>query len=274
MTIQPSEPKHLYIDETEPRLHVADWGGSGPPVLLLHGLTGRSTGWGDVARQLGLHFRPVALDLRGHGESGRPVSGYNPEALASDVLRVLDALDIRRAHLIGHSLGGRIAFDFAAAFPQRVERLIIEEAHPAPYEGAGSAYAQRMAALSVRRPDREAWAAYLMTTRGESSARWYLQSLDAVDDEGVAHWAFSPASIVAMAQQSLEAAAWTAFSAVKCPVLLLIGEHSDRDVDRHVVRMKAVQPDLKVRTIAGTGHWIHGDAPHEYVTLVEDFFRY
>lgn len=66
-----------------------------------------------------------------------------------------------------------------------MDRLIIEEAHPAPISGMGEAYAARMSDLSKeRRPDRAAWAAYLESTRGASSARSYLQSLEAVDEQG------------------------------------------------------------------------------------------
>lgn len=268
-----SEPVCLDLNETEPRLNILDWGGSGPPILLLHGLTGRSTGWREVAVRLHPKFRPVAMDLRGHGGSGRPDSGYDMQTLAGDALRVLDALGIERVHLIGHSLGGRIAFAFAAAFPQRVERLVIEEAHPAPYSGAGEAYTRRTAELLTRFPDRQAWANHLRATRGESSSRWYLQSLDGVDSEGAPRWAFSAKSVVMAAQESMETDSWGVFSAVVAPMLLLVGEHSDRDIGRYVERMKAVQGGMEVVTVTGTEHWIHGAAPDRYTALVEDFLR-
>lgn len=99
LTSSSPAPEHLYLRDADPWLHVVDWGGAGPPILLLHGLSGRATGWGATALHLRRHFRPIALDLRGHGESGKPSSGYDLETFSHDVLRVLDALHLERAHL-------------------------------------------------------------------------------------------------------------------------------------------------------------------------------
>ena len=75
------------------------------------------------------------------------------------------------------------------------------------------------------------------------------------------------------AQESMETDSWGVFSAVVAPMLLLVGEHSDRDIGRYVEHMKAVQRGMEVVTVAGAEHWIHGSAPDRYTALVEDFLR-
>ena len=101
-----------------PNIHVLDWGGQGPPAVLLHGgaLTART--WDYVALALRADFRLVALDLRGHGASDW-ADAYPIADFAADVLTVIDGLRIERARLVGMSLGGMTACEFALRHPDR-----------------------------------------------------------------------------------------------------------------------------------------------------------
>lgn len=109
----------------EPRLHLAWWDGDGPPVLLLHGMGAHTHWWDSVAPRLAERCRPVALDLRGHGESGwRPDGKYGPAKFVEDVedARHLQGWD--KFLLVGHSLGARVALDYAAAYPDRLTGVV------------------------------------------------------------------------------------------------------------------------------------------------------
>jgi pimeloyl-ACP methyl ester carboxylesterase len=99
--------------------------GSGPAVLLLHGITDSSATWEGVAPALAEHFTLIAPDLLGHGESATPRGDYSLGAHASGARDVLTALGIERATVVGHSLGGGIAMQFAYQFPERCERLVL-----------------------------------------------------------------------------------------------------------------------------------------------------
>jgi pimeloyl-ACP methyl ester carboxylesterase len=100
-------------------------GGSGPALLLLHGVTNSSETWEGVAPGLAEHFTLIAPDLLGHGESATPRGDYSLGAHASGVRDVLTALGIDRVTVVGHSLGGGIAMQFAYQFPERCERLVL-----------------------------------------------------------------------------------------------------------------------------------------------------
>lgn len=101
-----------------------------PPMVLLHGMGEGAASWEPVLASLaGLGYRAIALDARGHGDSDRPGS-YSYELLRDDVLAVLDALDIHRCVLVGHSMGATTAGLVAAAAPHRVTALILEDAVP------------------------------------------------------------------------------------------------------------------------------------------------
>ena len=100
-------------------------GGSGPALLLLHGVTNSSETWEGVAPALAERFTLIAPDLLGHGESATPRGDYSLGAHASGVRDVLTALGIDRVTVVGHSLGGGIAMQFAYQFPERCERLVL-----------------------------------------------------------------------------------------------------------------------------------------------------
>jgi pimeloyl-ACP methyl ester carboxylesterase len=111
------------------RLEVIDWGGHGPPLVLLAGLGESGHIYNDFAPRLTDRFRVFALTRRGHGLSSRAdTSTYVLDTLAADIGAVLDSLQLNRASLIGHSIAGAEITRFAARFPDRVERLVYLDA--------------------------------------------------------------------------------------------------------------------------------------------------
>ena len=99
--------------------------GDGPVLLLLHGVTNSSQTWEPVAEELAGSFTVIAPDLLGHGESATPRGDYSLGAHASGVRDLLTLLGHERATVVGHSLGGGIAMQFAYQFPERCERLVL-----------------------------------------------------------------------------------------------------------------------------------------------------
>ena len=100
-----------------------------PSVVLLHALGDRAADWHTVESAFAPHFHVVALDLRGHGDSDWPGT-YSFELMRDDVVAVLDVLNLRDVILVGHSMGGIVAYLLAQAQPGRIARLVIEDATP------------------------------------------------------------------------------------------------------------------------------------------------
>jgi pimeloyl-ACP methyl ester carboxylesterase len=113
------------------RLHYQQVG-EGPDLVMIHGITGNLAVWHlGIVPALSQQFRTLTYDLRGHGYSDLTPSGYSPDAMAADLLELLDALEIERPVIIGHSYGADVALYFAAREPQRVSEVIaIESALP------------------------------------------------------------------------------------------------------------------------------------------------
>ncbi|OFJ55352.1 alpha/beta fold hydrolase [Mycolicibacterium grossiae] len=99
--------------------------GSGPAILLIHGIGDNSTTWSTVQTMLAQRFTVIAPDLLGHGKSDKPRADYSVAAYANGMRDLLSVLDVERVTVVGHSLGGGVAMQFAYQFPQLVDRLIL-----------------------------------------------------------------------------------------------------------------------------------------------------
>jgi pimeloyl-ACP methyl ester carboxylesterase len=150
-TTPPAEPasstlsRHVRVVPTIERVEVWLHGqrvnftiaGQGPAVVLIHGVAGRAAQWDQIVRLLAETHTVIAPDLLGHGESAKPRGDYSLGAHASGVRDLLVGLNLERASIVGHSLGGGIAMQFAYQFPERCERLVLvssgglgDEVHP------------------------------------------------------------------------------------------------------------------------------------------------
>ena len=117
-----------FFDSDGVKLHYIDWGGSGRAVVLLAGLGDSAQLYRGLASRLASRFKPLGLTRRGHGCSGRPESGYDLDTLVEDIRRFLDALEIERSILVGHSFAGLEMPLFAMRYPQRVEAIAYLDA--------------------------------------------------------------------------------------------------------------------------------------------------
>jgi pimeloyl-ACP methyl ester carboxylesterase len=118
----------MFIDSAGVRLHTVDWGGEGRTILLFPGLGDTARIYDGLAARLSASYRVLGLTRRGHGRSQRPASGYDLDTLAADMRRFMDAWQIERAVLAGHSFAGLELPRFAAHYPHRVEAIIFLDA--------------------------------------------------------------------------------------------------------------------------------------------------
>jgi pimeloyl-ACP methyl ester carboxylesterase len=122
-------PSAARFDEWQIELHghraIYRIAGSGPPVVLIHGMVNSSRHWESVALRLAADYTVVAPDLIGHGDSATPRGDYSLGAHAASIRDLLAGIGIDRATIVGHSLGGGVAMQFFYQFPQRTERLVL-----------------------------------------------------------------------------------------------------------------------------------------------------
>jgi pimeloyl-ACP methyl ester carboxylesterase len=123
----PNAERLAYVDMGDRR---------GQPVVLIHGYTDNARDWVPLIPYLSKHDRLIVVDLRGHGRSAKPECCYTRFDFAYDVKLLLDALHIRRADIVGHSMGSMIAQTFAESWPERTRRVVLISSTAGPRAGA------------------------------------------------------------------------------------------------------------------------------------------
>jgi pimeloyl-ACP methyl ester carboxylesterase len=120
-----AEPRDTTLTANNLAFHLLDWGGSGPPLVLLHGLASQAHIWDLVAPHLAETVRVLAIDQRGHGRSDKPAEGYDFATITADLDAILGVLGIGQVMLVGHSWGGNVALQYAVDHPDRVSSLVL-----------------------------------------------------------------------------------------------------------------------------------------------------
>ncbi|WP_328953294.1 alpha/beta fold hydrolase [Kitasatospora purpeofusca] len=202
----------------------------GPPLVLLHALGERATDWDVVLPGLAPRHRVHALDLRGHGDSGRP-GRYSLEEMRDDVLALLDAHGLDRVDLVGHSMGGVVAYLVAQERPGRVGRLVLEDV-PAPRPRPASQVAD-----APEEPVDFDWAV-VRAVKGQ---------IDRPD----------PLWLERM-------------SAITAPTLLVAGGPTSHVPQDGLAELARLIPDCRLVTV-DAGHLVHHTRPAEFVAAVAPF---
>lgn len=250
------------------KLNYLEWEGFGSEVILLHSLGGAASEWSEVGEAFGPLVHAYALDQRGHGQSEKPTGSYTVEAYAGDLLNFMDVIGIDRVNLIGHGMGGRIAWYFAVMHPSRVGRLVIEDEHPfpQPYEAA-----KWRKLLKLRVPFERKEEALKKIENIDTGwwAEWLGHSL--VEAEGGWGFPFSAEAVVETARELYKHDHWPLLSRIRCSTLLLCGEKSPNLSQDVAERMRQGIRDCRLEVFQGTGHWIHRERRDAFIEKVTHF---
>ncbi|MBQ0997186.1 alpha/beta fold hydrolase [Streptomyces sp. RK62] len=249
------------------RLVCRDWGGSGRPVLLLHGLAGHAGEWDVPAQRLSPRYRVVAVDQRGHGASERHPRDVSRAAYVADVVAVADHLALRRPVLVGQSLGGHTAMLVAAAHPGLVRGLVLVEAGPGdPNPDTPADIGTWLGSWPTPFPSREAAAAFL--GGGPFGAGW-AAGLEERDD---GFWPrFDRDVMVRSLAENAQRSFRSEWEQVACPTLVVLGQSSfvpAREVDD---MLRGQRPTTTAMSIPGTGHDLHLEKPGVLLTALVGF---
>ncbi|MFT6310853.1 MAG: esterase [Porticoccus sp.] len=245
--------------------------GQGPCVLVCHGLYGSLANFASLAKQLEKKYTVIRVDLRNHGKSPHTLV-MTQQAMADDLVLLLDELGISRAVVIGHSLGGKVAMTFAQQNPQLASGLVIVDI--APVEYAADSHNNVFSALksvdlttiNSRKDADEALAQHL----AEASLRQFLLTNLERTTNGF-QWRINLDVLISEYQDI--AAAPPVASAYVGAVALIKGSESTYINDAMLPAIKQRFPNCVVNTVSGTGHWLHAEKPVEFIVLVEEFLN-
>ncbi|HEY3301200.1 MAG TPA: alpha/beta fold hydrolase [Methylophilaceae bacterium] len=241
--------------------------GQGQPLILLHGLFGSGNNWGTVAKHFAQYFQVISVDLRNHGNSPH-TDKQDYAVMAEDLAELCDALNLNTVHLLGHSLGGKVAMQFATQFPQRVDKLVVVDMAMRTYADAHTHLIDAMMAvdLSTIRSRNEIDLA-LSSSINQAAVRQFLLMNLVKSGEQFA-WRINLAALKAnypaMQQAVCESALYDK------PCLFIRGEYSDYVNDDDIDHIKAHFTQAQFARLP-TGHWVHAEQPQAFIALVERF---
>ncbi len=249
-------------------LHVKQLG-QGEPLVLLHGLFGSADNWFSVAPKLAEKFHVVAADLRNHGQSPHDATMDYP-LMAADVDELFAACRFTRASVIGHSMGGKVAMQFALDFPQRLKKLVVVDIAPRAYSRAHDNILDTLLALDLASfNSRQQIEDALATEIPSLDLRRFLLKSAGRDDRGAFFWKMNLPAIAANYPRLC--AAVGEGNPFNGPTMFLRGGMSDYISLTDEVEIRQQHPAAVIETIPAAGHWVHADAPEEFARLVLGF---
>jgi pimeloyl-ACP methyl ester carboxylesterase len=258
--------------------------GSGPVLVLVHGITSSSATWARVMPYLARHFTVIAPDLVGHGESDKPRGDYSLGAHANNIRDLLLALGHGRASVVGHSLGGGIAMQFAYQFPERCERLALVDSG-----GLGREVNILLRAATL--PGAELVLPLLAATRlldagrlaGGVLGRLGLQARTDIEEIARGHATLSDAEARAAFVHTLRAvvepggqrvdASNRLYLSEHVPFLLVWGEHDSVIPLAHGRATHERMPASRLEVFHDSGHFPQLDEPQRFVDVLIDFIE-
>ncbi len=262
------------------RLHYLDWGNEGAQtLLLLHGFTGHARSWDAFSRAAAPDFHVLALDQRGHGDSAW-TDDYGTAAMVADVDAFQRQLGLKRFVLLGLSMGGRNAFNYAAMHPDEVERLVIVDIGPVTEASGGARIQAGVRANDVFDSKEEA---FEQARRGNERPplehhRYRIYHNLMETPEGKWTWKYDKVLRSGDPAQARRSAIepdqqWANWRTIRCPILLLRGEVSDVLSPEVAGRMVRENPNTKLVTIPDSGHSIPLDRPAKFEAAVRPWLR-
>jgi esterase len=244
--------------------------GEGQPVILLHGMFGSLSNLGIVGRELMNDYKVIAVDLRNHGESPHSMEMSYP-VMADDIIELMDDLELPQVHLLGHSMGGKIAMQVAMNYPDRVDKLIAADIAPVTYTpDRHGGVLEGLQALATARPTSRREADQLLATYvEEKSTRAFLLKNLVREEDGRFGLKLYMAGILANYYDTLTLApTGEPFSG---PTLFIKGENSAYIQNKHQQEVLHLFPRAQLKVIAGTGHWLHAEKPETFNKIVRHF---
>jgi pimeloyl-ACP methyl ester carboxylesterase len=257
--------------------------GSGPPLLLLHGIAGSSRTWRDVIPRLADRFTVIAPDLMGHGQSEKPIGDYSLGAFASGIRDLLEVLSIDRITVVGQSFGGGVAMQLAYQHPERCERLVLVDSG-----GLGREVSWMLRFMTL--PGSE----YVMPVIfpgfvrdwGDSLFRWindhgiqlgrfgemWSAYASLAESENRRAFARTIRSVIDPGGQTVSAMD-RLYLATQMPTLIIWGDRDDIIPVSHAYAANRAMPGSRLVIVEGAGHFPQIEAPERFVDALLDFIE-
>jgi esterase len=259
--------------------------GEGPTMIIVHGLYGSSDNWVTIGKELAMHFEVFIIDQRNHGQSPHSPE-HNYEVMKEDLREFMDDNGIDSAVLLGHSMGGKTVMFFAAAYPDRVNGLVVVDIAPKSYHKLThqdlKTIDHQTILSAIKAIDLNQYAdrneineALSLTISSDRVRQFLLKNLRRTKDNRF-EWKLNVPALYSNLNRILEGIDASKFHAgnrvTGFPVLFIRGELSNYISHADEAEILQIFPFAEIRTIRGAGHWVHAEQGEQLKEDVLNFF--
>lgn len=244
--------------------------GQGQPMVIMHGIFGSADNWLTQARLFSAHFKVFTVDLRNHGQSPHS-NEFSYQAMVDDLVEFIDEHKLKDPIVIGHSMGGKVAMNFALAHPEKLQKLIVVDIAPKPYNLEHYVILDGLKAIPIdsvttRNEADDALSKYVP----EADVRQFLLKNLQRKKEGGFSWKLNlPVIGENLSNIGLDLQYPGKFEK---PTLFVRGSRSKYIQDDDMKRVKGIFPKAELITL-DTGHWVQAEKPKEFVEEVEKWLK-
>lgn len=245
--------------------------GQGPALIILHGLFGSLDNWISLARRFAEEYSVYIIDQRNHGKSPH-TDAFSYKLMAEDLHHFMDTHGIYQAHLLGHSMGGKVVMKFASLYPERIDKLLVVDMAPKSYQPHHTRIFEALNGLDLSTiSSRKDADAYLFPRIQPASVRQFLLKNLGRTSDNQFHWKFNLKSIFEHYPEILDNIE------IDFPfegkTLFLSGGASDYVLESDREEILAHFPEANFVVLDGVGHWVHAEAPDHFMEKVEAFLK-
>ena len=257
--------------------------GEGAPLIIVHGLYGASDNWVSIGRRLAENFEVFLIDQRNHGRSPHSPE-HNYDLMVDDLYEFVEKLNIEKAILLGHSMGGKTVMHFAKRYPERVSALIVLDIAPKSYvqvarqqSGQISHYhiltAMKSIDFSSVKTRKDVDAELSLKIKDIRIRQFLLKNIQRAKDN-VLSWRinvdalYNNLDVVMNGELDADNESIVGFS-----VLFIRGSDSNYIEDEDMNRITKIFPYAELETIENAGHWLHAEQPNKLISLIVNFLE-
>ncbi len=243
--------------------------GEGQPLIILHGVFGSADNWQSQAKAFAEKYKVYLVDLRNHGNSFHS-DDFDYQVMSDDVVALMEAEGIEKAHILGHSMGGKVAMHLACRFPSLVTQLIVVDIAPKHYlphhqqifDGFNNV---NLDSLQNRKEADKQMSAVI----ADFGVRQFILKNLYRNKDGQFSWKLNVPAI----EKNIEkvGAALPENYSYAGPVLFVSGSRSSYIQSEDKANIKSHFSDAKVVSVEGAGHWVHAEKPTELIARVLEF---
>lgn len=259
--------------------------GKGYPLIILHGLYGSSDNWVSIVKELEMYFRVINVDQRNHGQSPHSPE-HNYALMADDLLELFDDLQLEKANIIGHSMGGKVAMHFAYEHPERITSLVVVDIAPWSHLEGNEQSAQivsehqkiieglKSIPLKSLKSRNEADERLANWVKEEMVRQFLLKNLKRESD-GSFSWKLNLLAISNNITNMMEGIVKESLNKSNdVRTLFIKGNLSNYIPSEKEERLSKYFTNSSIAKIDGAGHWVHAEKPKEFINAILAFLEH